>query len=35
MGGGFPNSVCGCTAPTSSTTSSVAMGAQYVTVSVR
>jgi beta-glucanase (GH16 family) len=35
MGGAFPNAVCGCTTPTSSTTSGAAMGVQYVTVSVR
>jgi len=35
MGGGFANAVCGCTTPTSSTTSGAAMGVQYVTVSVR
>lgn len=35
MGGGFPNAVCGCTTPTSSTTSGAAMGIQYVTVSIR
>ena len=35
MGGGFPDGVCGCTTPTTSTTSGAAMGIQYVTVSVR
>ena len=35
MGGAFPDGVCGCTAPTASTTSGAPMGVQYVTVSVR
>jgi beta-glucanase (GH16 family) len=35
IGGAFPDPVCGCTTPTSSTTSGAAMGIQYVTVSVR
>jgi beta-glucanase (GH16 family) len=35
MGGAFPNAVCGCTTPTSSTTSGATMGIHYVTVSTR
>jgi beta-glucanase (GH16 family) len=35
IGGAFPDPVCGCTTPVSSTTSGAAMGVQYVTVSVR
>jgi beta-glucanase (GH16 family) len=35
IGGGFPDAVCGCTTPTTSTTSGAAMGVRYVTVSVR
>jgi len=30
MGGGYPNGVCGCTSPSSSTTSGGTMGVQYV-----
>jgi len=30
MGGGFPNGVCGCTSPTSSTTSGGTMSVAYV-----
>jgi len=30
MGGGYPNGVCGCTTPTSSTTSGAAMSVAYV-----
>lgn len=32
MGGGFPNAVCGCTSPTSATTSGAAMSVGYVAV---
>jgi len=35
MGGAYPDGVCGCTTPVSSTASGAAMGIQYVTVSVR
>ena len=35
IGGAFPNAACGCTSPTSTTTSGTAMGIQHVTVSVR
>jgi len=35
IGGGFPDAVCGCTTPTTSTTSGAAIGVQSVTVSVR
>ena len=35
MGGSFPNAVCGCTSPTSATTSGAAMKVQYVKVLVR
>jgi hypothetical protein len=35
MGGGFPDALCGCTAPTTSTSSGAAMGVRYVTVSTR
>jgi hypothetical protein len=35
IGGGFPDGVCGCTTPATSTTSGAAMAVQYVTVSVR
>jgi beta-glucanase (GH16 family) len=35
MGGAFPNAICGCTTPTSATSSGAAMGIQSVTVAVR
>src|SRR5262249_60603809 len=35
MGGSFPNAVCGCTSPTSATTSGAGMKVQYVKVLVR
>jgi hypothetical protein len=35
IGGGFPDAVCGCTTPATSTTPGAAMSIRYVEVSVR